>query len=77
MKNKQNKKEGSDELRNRGDELNPTFMIQTTDTLLLSEALRGEFDINYILRKELAARGLNEFGNWIGFDAAKKLHKIN
>ena len=73
---KTNKKEGSVELRERGDELNPTFMFQTTNTRLLSEALRGEFDINYILRKELAARGLNEFGNWIGFDAAKKLHKI-
>jgi len=51
-------------------------MFSLTATQLLTEALSGEYDINYLLRKELANRGLDRQGKWIGFDKAKKLHGI-
>ena len=33
-------------------------------------------DLNRLAREELASRGLNDQGNWIGFDAAKKHHNV-
>jgi hypothetical protein len=33
-------------------------------------------DLNRLAKEELAARGLNDQGNWIGFDAAKKHHNV-
>jgi hypothetical protein len=62
--------------KDRPDDLNPAFMFSLTATQLLTEALSGEYDINYLLRKELANRGLDRQGKWIGFDKAKKLHGI-
>jgi hypothetical protein len=60
----------------RADDINPNYMFCTTPTALLAEALRGGFDIMYFVRAELAKRGLNAEGNWIGFREAAKLHKI-
>lgn len=60
----------------RPDDLNPAFMFSLTATQLLTEALNGEYDINYLLRRELANRGYDRQGKWIGFDKAKKLHGI-
>ena len=60
----------------RKDELNPIFVFGMTNTQLLVEALKGDFDIKYMLRRELANRGLDENGIWIGFDKAKRVHKI-
>ena len=60
----------------RSDELNPKFIFSLTATQLLTEALRGEFDLNYMVRRELANRGFDRDGKWIGFDKAKKLHRI-
>jgi len=61
----------------REDALDPRFIFNSTANQLLTEALNGEFDINYLVRRELANRGLDEEGNWIGFDQAKKHHGIN
>ena len=33
-------------------------------------------DMREMAKEELAARGLNDQGNWIGFDAAKKHHNV-
>ena len=60
----------------RQDDLDPRYLFNGTHTQLLTEALKGEFDIKYLIRRELANRGLDKEGKWIGFDKAKKLHKI-
>jgi hypothetical protein len=61
---------------NRADDINPRFIFSTTSTSLLVEALRGDFDLKQYVRRELANRGLNAEGNWVGFDKAAKIHKI-
>ena len=61
----------------RADDINPRFIFNTTATALLVEALRGDFDLKQLIRRELANRGLNAEGNWVGFDKAAQIHKIN
>ena len=53
-----------------------TGFIQIALTKVLAAVARGELDLNRLAKEELAARGLNDRGNWIGFDAAKKHHKV-
>ena len=50
--------------------------IQLALTKVLAAAARGEINLNRLAREELASRGLNDQGNWIGFDAAKKHHNV-
>ena len=47
----------------RADDINPKFIFSLTATALLSEALRGDFDLKQLIRRELANRGLNAEGN--------------
>ena len=70
------KKQDLKKFDGREDALDPRYIFNSTATQLLTEALNGEFDLNYLVRRELANRGLDEEGNWIGFDKAKKLHKV-
>lgn len=58
------------------DDENPAFLFSTTYTSLLSKIAKGEIDANFYARAELANRGLDLNGNWIGFAAAAKEHKI-
>ncbi len=44
--------------------------IQSASTKVLAAAVKGEVDLNRIAREELAARGMDTNGNWIGFDRA-------
>lgn len=60
----------------RSDDMNPNYMFSTTATRLLCEALDGDFDIMYIIRKELANRGVDKDGKWVGFPEAKKVHGV-
>lgn len=60
----------------RADDINPRFIFSTTSTALLVEALRGDFDLKQLVRRELANRGLNAEGNWAGFEKAAQIHKI-
>ena len=53
-----------------------TGFIQIAAIRVLAAVARGELDLNRLAKEELAARGLNDRGNWIGFDAAKKHHKV-
>lgn len=55
---------------------NPDFAFQMFSKRLLVEFADPKVDVRYYIRKELASRGLDLNGNWIGFEAAKKLHKI-
>jgi hypothetical protein len=54
------------------DELGP---IQTMLTKVLVAASAGEIDLNRLAREELANRGLDGNGLWVGFDRAKLLLK--
>ena len=45
--------------------------IQIADVQVLAAAARGEIDLNLIAREELASRGLNDQGRWVGFDQAR------
>lgn len=60
----------------RTDDLNPVYLFSTTATKLITEALKKEFDIIYLLKYELANRGLDLNGKWVGFDKAKEIHKV-
>ncbi len=64
------------DFENRADDINPRFIFSTTATALLVEALRGDFDLKQLVRQELANRGQNAEGNWVGFDKAAQIHKI-
>ena len=50
--------------------------IQIALTKVLAAAARGEFDLNRLAREELAARGLDKKGEWVGFPQARKIHAI-
>lgn len=50
--------------------------IQTALTKVLAAAARGELDLNRLAREELAARGLDQNGVWVGFEQAAKIHNV-
>jgi len=56
------------------DELNPDFLFQGTTTDLLLAAASGMIDPVMFARRELANRGLDANGQWVGFDRARKIH---
>lgn len=66
----------SSDFANRPDDLNPKFIFSTTATALLIEALKGGFDLKHLIRQELANRGVDDNGNWVGFEKAKVIHKV-
>jgi len=55
------------------DERNPDHIFSLTDTTLLLNAVNGTIDLLQLAKNELAARGLNDTGTWVGFEAAKKI----
>jgi hypothetical protein len=48
--------------------------LQTALTKVLAAAARGEIDLNQLAREELASRGLDDMGVWVGFERARQLH---
>ena len=58
------------------DEKNPEFLFQTTDGDLLVQIANHVVDPVFWARKELANRGLNRLGQWVGFKQAEKEHKV-
>ena len=40
---------------------------------LLAAIARGEIDLNHLAKVELASRGLNSNGEWIGFEKAREI----
>ncbi len=50
--------------------------IQIALTKVLAAAARGELDLNLLAREELASRGLDTQGEWVGFDRASQIHKV-
>lgn len=61
---------------NRKDDDNPQFIFSLTNSKLLAEALAGDFDLIYLVRRELANRGQDKDGKWVGFDKAKEIHRL-
>ena len=58
------------------DEKNPKYALQTHPTATLAESARGERDLNQHAKVELANRGLDKNGKWVGFEAAAKEHGV-
>lgn len=58
------------------EEENPLFLFGATSTGLLVRALNKEFDINMLIRLQLATRGVDEKGRWVGFEKARQSLKI-
>ena len=50
--------------------------IQIALTKVLAAVARGELDLNRLAREELAARGQDRQGVWVGFDVAKTIHEV-
>jgi len=48
--------------------------IQLALNKVLVAVANGELDLNNLARKELANRGLDKQGQWVGFDKANKIH---
>jgi hypothetical protein len=45
--------------------------MQLADTAVLARVARGEIDLNALARRELAHRGCDDTGRWVGFAAAQ------
>jgi hypothetical protein len=58
------------------DDDNPKYMFRTTNTSLLVSAVKGKIDLLEYAKKEMAARGFDKNGKWIGFDKSKKLFNL-
>jgi hypothetical protein len=50
--------------------------VQIAPTNVLAAVSRGELDLNLIAREELASRGLDKNGVWVGFKNAARIHNI-
>lgn len=48
--------------------------IQLALNKVLVAVAYGELDLNDLARKELANRGLDKQGQWVGFDKANQIH---
>ncbi|HRE97760.1 MAG TPA: hypothetical protein PK637_13405 [Flavobacteriales bacterium] len=62
---------------NRSDDENPTYIFGSTNNRVLVDAMKGEFDLIYMVRRELANRGLDSDGKWVGFDKAREIHQVD
>ncbi|WP_214072585.1 hypothetical protein [Mucilaginibacter sp. dw_454] len=51
-------------------EENPLFLFSTTSTNLLVKLLGKEFNLATLVRMQLRERGVNDKGQWIGFERA-------
>jgi hypothetical protein len=49
--------------------------IQTAETKILTAVAHGLLDLNDIARRELASRGLDVDGKWIGFQKARDIYE--
>ena len=58
------------------DATNPAYMLQMIDAALLCKIVAGEIDVRELARRELAQRGLDTAGKWVGHAKAAKVHGI-
>ena len=50
--------------------------LQTIPTAILSAIVCGKIDTIQLVHAELAARGVDAHGKWVGFDRAAELHGV-
>ena len=50
--------------------------LQLAHIKLLAAAVRGEIDLNHLAKMELANRGMDANGNWVGFAKAAEIHGL-
>ena len=50
--------------------------LQTIPSNVLSAFVKGEVDINKLLKLELSQRGQDSDGKWVGFNDAAKHHQM-
>ncbi len=50
-----------------------SLVLQTAHVALLAAASTGRLDLNQLAREELANRGVDHTGCWVGFDRAREL----
>lgn len=63
-----------EQLASGADDMNPDFLYSTTATALLLAVEAGLINPVRLARAELANRGLDAIGNWVGFDRARQIH---
>jgi len=49
--------------------------IQLLSNDVLIAVVKGELDLNDLARQELACRGLDLYGRWVGLEKAKKIYE--
>ncbi len=64
------------ELASGRDETNPAFLLATTPPSLLLAIVNGLIDPVQLAREQLANRGLDANGLWVGFDEAARIHGV-
>lgn len=51
-------------------------VIQLLKNEVLAAIINGEIDLNEVARLEMASRGLDKKGTWVGFQKATEIHGI-
>jgi hypothetical protein len=58
------------------DATNPAFLYSVTSASLLLAIAASLIDPVALARRELASRGLDGDGAWVGFDRARQIHGV-
>ncbi len=64
------------EMSSGKDEFSPAYLFSATPTSLVLAIIHGLIDPVAIARETLASRGLDENGEWVGFEQAKQIHGV-
>jgi len=59
------------------DDSNPTYTFNMTDSKILSMIVNDQIDPKAMAWKELASRGLDHCGEWVGFDQARRIFEAS
>jgi len=62
------------EIADGHDGTNPQFLFQQTNVALVLAVAHRLIDPTLLARRELASRGLNADGTWVGFARARQIH---
>lgn len=63
-----------EQLASGGDSTDPSYLFATTHTALLLAIAGGLVDPLQLAREQLANRGIDANGDWVGFDRARQIH---
>jgi len=66
----------SNENTNRPDDQVAEYVFQTIHSSILADIVNGKEDATMLAAKQLASRGLDKNGNWVGFDKADEIHGL-